>query len=53
MSRFIGFDLRTIIQDIKAVLKTDIHQIALQIHTALEYNSSKHIFYRHKFLIVY
>jgi hypothetical protein len=50
MSRHLGFDLRLIIHDIKNVLKKDIHQIALQIHLALEYNSPKHIIGRHKFL---
>ncbi|CAF0756109.1 unnamed protein product [Rotaria sordida] len=48
MSRRIGFDLRSIIQNIKQVANTDINQIALQIHIALEYNSSKHVVNRQK-----
>jgi len=47
MSRYIGFDLRSIIQDIK-VLNTDIDQVALQIHISLQYNSSNDIVYRYK-----
>ena len=37
-----GFDLRSMIQDIKQVVHRDIHQIALQIHIALECNDSKY-----------
>ena len=50
MSRHLGFDLRIIIQDIKNISKKDIHQIALQIHVALQYNSSKHNINHQKFL---
>ncbi|CAF1175814.1 unnamed protein product [Rotaria sp. Silwood1] len=50
MSRRIGFDLRSIIQNIKEVSKTDINEVALQIHIALEYNLSKHVVDRHKTL---
>ncbi|CAF2650729.1 unnamed protein product [Rotaria sp. Silwood2] len=48
ISRRIGFDLRSIIQNIKQVSKTDIDQVAVQIHIALEYNSSKHVVDRYK-----
>ena len=42
MSRRIGFDLRSIIQNTKQVSNTNMNQVALQIHIALVYNSSKH-----------
>lgn len=50
MSKHLGFDLRLIIHDIKNIVKKDIDKIALQIHMALEYNSSKHVNDRQKFL---
>jgi hypothetical protein len=50
MSRHLGLDLRLIIQDIRNILKNDIYKIAMQIHISLEYNSSKYITDRHKFL---
>jgi hypothetical protein len=37
-----GFDLRSMIQDIKNIVEIDIHKIAMQIHIALEYNYSKY-----------
>ena len=41
-SRYLGFDLQTLIQEIKKVVKRDIHKVALQIHIALKFNSSKY-----------
>jgi len=49
MSRHLGFDLRSIIHDIKDISKRDIHSIALHIHIALEYNSPKHLMDRPKY----
>lgn len=43
MSKRFGFDLRSIIQDIKKVPNNfNIDQVALQIHIALEYNPAKY-----------
>lgn len=41
-SRYLGFDLQTLIQEIKKVVKRDIHKVALQIHIALKFNVSKY-----------
>ncbi|CAF3655313.1 unnamed protein product [Rotaria socialis] len=43
ISRRIGFDLRSIIQNVKQVLNTNMNQVTLQIHIALVYNSSKYV----------
>jgi bisphosphoglycerate-dependent phosphoglycerate mutase len=45
-----GFDLRLIIQNMKNISEIDVNKVALQIHIALKYNTSKHIFYRYKSL---
>ena len=46
MSRYFGFDFRSMIHSIKTGLNKDMEQIALQIHIVLQYNSLKYHVYR-------
>ncbi len=56
MSRHTGFDLRSIIQRVKKIpisnQMLDIDHVALEIHVALEYNSSENHGRLNRFLTV-
>ncbi|CAF3547391.1 unnamed protein product [Adineta steineri] len=48
VGRHIGFDLRSIIQNMRKDSNITINQVALHLHVALQYNSLKNIVYRGK-----